>query len=164
MSTDGAFSRPRLLPSLLGLVLIVMGLLMVGLGIKLASLGGSLYYLVAGIAIVVTGVLLLRGSSKALGLYAVVLFASTLWSLWEIGLDWWQLVPRLSLWFVVGLLLLLPPVRSLLVNRLRKRAQEQAIRQRAFADEFDVPTRPGSHTPLGREPNVIEGEFEHRDK
>ena len=65
---------------------------------------------------------------------------------------------------VAGLLLLLPPVRSLLVNRLRKRAQEQAIRQRAFADEFDVPTRPGSHTPLGREPNVIEGEFEHRDK
>jgi quinoprotein glucose dehydrogenase len=117
MSTDGAFSRPRLLPSLLGLVLIVMGLIMVGLGIKLATLGGSLYYLIAGIAIVVTGVLLLRGSSKALGLYAVVLFASTLWSLWEIGLDWWQLVPRLSLWFVVGLLLLLPWFRRPLVRR-----------------------------------------------
>jgi quinoprotein glucose dehydrogenase len=117
MSTDGAFSRPRLLPSLLGLVMIVMGLLMLGLGIKLATLGGSLYYLIAGIAIVVTGVWLLRGSSKALGLYAVVLFASTLWSLWEIGLDWWQLVPRLSLWFVFGLLLLLPWFRRPLVLR-----------------------------------------------
>lgn len=65
---------------------------------------------------------------------------------------------------IAGLLLLLPPVRSLLVNRLRKRAEEQAMRQRAFADEFDATARPGTHQPLGREPNVIEGEFEHRDK
>ena len=62
-----------------------------------------------------------------------------------------------------GLLLLFPPVRRFLVNRLRKRAEEQAIRQRAFAEDFEA-ARPRSHQPLGREPNVIEGEFEHRDK
>ncbi|MFI8373209.1 FxsA family protein [Pseudomonas helleri] len=65
---------------------------------------------------------------------------------------------------VAGLLLLFPPVRRFLVYRLRKRAEEQALRQRAFADEFDPVVRPGTHKPLGREPNVIEGEFEHRDK
>ena len=63
-----------------------------------------------------------------------------------------------------GLLLLFPPVRRFLVNRLRKRAEEQAIRQRAFADDFEAAARPRSQQPLGREPNVIEGEFEHRDK
>ena len=65
---------------------------------------------------------------------------------------------------VAGLLLLFPPVRRFLVYRLRKRAEEQALRQRAFADEFDPVVRPGTHKPLSREPNVIEGEFEHRDK
>ena len=55
-------------------------------------------------------------------------------------------------------------MRSFLVNRLRKRAEEQAIRQRAFADDFEAQRRPGTHQPLGREPNVIEGEFEHRDQ
>ncbi|OPG74952.1 hypothetical protein B1218_35085 [Pseudomonas ogarae] len=32
----------------------------------------------------------------ALGLYALVLFASTVWALREVGLDWWPLVPRLA--------------------------------------------------------------------
>lgn len=44
----------------------------------------------------------------ALGLYAIVLFASTVWALMEVGLDWWQLVPRLALWFMIGIVLLLP--------------------------------------------------------
>ena len=36
------------------------------------------------------------------------LFASTVWALMEVGLDWWQLVPRLALWFAIGIVLLLP--------------------------------------------------------
>ena len=44
MSTDGALSRTRLLPTLLGLVLLLMGLVMLAGGIKLTLLGGSLYY------------------------------------------------------------------------------------------------------------------------
>jgi glucose dehydrogenase len=40
-------------------------------------LGGSLYYLLAGIGIALTGVLLLLRRRAALGLYAMVLFAST---------------------------------------------------------------------------------------
>ncbi|WP_213875070.1 glucose/quinate/shikimate family membrane-bound PQQ-dependent dehydrogenase [Pseudomonas sp. dw_358] len=117
MSTDGASSRSRLLPSLLGVVLLLLGLALLGLGIKLASLGGSLYYVIGGLAVAITGILLLLGRSSALGLYAIFLFASTVWSLWEIGLDWWQLVPRLSLWFVFGVLLLLPWFRRPLVDR-----------------------------------------------
>jgi quinoprotein glucose dehydrogenase len=117
MSTDGASSSKRLWPTLLGLVFLLMGLALLGLGVKLASLGGSLYYVIAGLGILITGVLLLMGRSAAIGLYALVLFASTVWSLYEVGFDWWQLVPRLSLWFVLGFLLWLPPFRNPLVRR-----------------------------------------------
>lgn len=108
MSADGAFSRSRLLPSLLGIVLLLMGLALLAGGIKLSMLGGSLYYLLAGIGLMLTGGLLLADRYAALSLYAVVLFASTVWALWEVGLDWWQLVPRLALLFALGIVMLLP--------------------------------------------------------
>ena len=57
----------------------------------------------------------------------------------------------------MGLLCLLPFTRHMIVRRLLARMQEQAIRQRAFADDLaarDAPSRP----------NVIEGEFERRDQ
>lgn len=57
---------------------------------------------------------------------------------------------------VFGLLCLLPFTRRLLVGKLRRRAEEQALRQRAFFD--DAAARSGqSH------PNVIEGEYQRRD-
>ncbi|MQA55272.1 glucose/quinate/shikimate family membrane-bound PQQ-dependent dehydrogenase [Pseudomonas piscis] len=116
MSTEGASSPSRLLPSLLGILLLLMGLALLAGGIKLSMLGGSLYYVLAGIGLTLTGLLLLAGKRAALGLYALVLFASTIWSLWEIGLDWWQLVPRLSLWFALGVVLLLPWFRRPLLR------------------------------------------------
>jgi UPF0716 protein FxsA len=57
---------------------------------------------------------------------------------------------------IFGLLCLLPVTRRLIVGKLRQRAAEQALRQRAFAD--DLAARSGQ-----TRPNVIEGEFEHRD-
>lgn len=116
MSTEGASSPSRLLPSLLGTLLLLMGLALLAGGIKLSMLGGSLYYVLAGIGLALTGLLLLAGKRAALGLYALVLFASSIWSLWEVGLDWWQLVPRLSLWFALGVVLLLPWFRRPLLR------------------------------------------------
>lgn len=57
---------------------------------------------------------------------------------------------------IFGLLCLIPFTRRLMVGKLRQRAAEQALRQRAFAD--DLAARSGQ-----TRPNVIEGEFEHRD-
>ncbi|VVN70692.1 glucose/quinate/shikimate family membrane-bound PQQ-dependent dehydrogenase [Pseudomonas fluorescens] len=116
MSTDGALSRSRLLPSLLGILLLLMGLALLAGGIKLSMLGGSLYYLLAGIGLVLTGLLLLAARRAALSLYALVLFASTVWALWEVGLDWWQLVPRLAMLFALGIVLLLPWFRRPLLR------------------------------------------------
>ncbi|ROL91723.1 glucose/quinate/shikimate family membrane-bound PQQ-dependent dehydrogenase [Pseudomonas chlororaphis] len=116
MSTEGASSPSRLLPSLLGILLLLMGLAMLAGGIKLSMLGGSLYYLLAGIGLIISGILLLAGRSAALLVYGVVLFASSVWALWEVGLDWWQLVPRLSLFFALGVVLLLPWFRRPLLR------------------------------------------------
>ncbi|MEX5593430.1 glucose/quinate/shikimate family membrane-bound PQQ-dependent dehydrogenase [Pseudomonas orientalis] len=116
MSTDGASSPSRLLPRLLGVLLLIMGLALLAGGVKLSMLGGSWYYLLAGIGIALTGVLLLSNRRAALGLYALVLFASTVWALWEVGLDWWQLVPRLALLFALGIVMLLPWFRRPLLH------------------------------------------------
>jgi UPF0716 protein FxsA len=66
----------------------------------------------------------------------------------------------------LGMLLLLPVTRRLLGRTLRRRAEAHALRQRAFADE--VGPRPSAHVPIepnrpGRQPDVIEGDFERRD-
>lgn len=62
---------------------------------------------------------------------------------------------------VVGLVMLLPFVRRLLARKMRERAEAQAMRQRAFAEDPLNGAGPQGRTP--RQPNVIEGEYEHRD-
>ncbi|MBX9913698.1 MAG: membrane protein FxsA [Pseudomonadaceae bacterium] len=57
---------------------------------------------------------------------------------------------------VLALFCLLPFVRRALVSVELRRAEQKAVRQRAFAD--DLQARSGAS-----QPNVIEGEFEHRD-
>lgn len=63
---------------------------------------------------------------------------------------------------VLGLICLLPFTRRLIGRRLRERAEAQAIRQRAFSDD-PFAGRPGAQGGTPRQPNVIEGEYEHRD-
>jgi len=99
-------SGPLLL--ITGILFIVLGLALAIGGIWLLALGGSWYYLLAGTGIAVTGVLLMLGRTWALWLYALVLLGSTAWALYEVRLDWWQLLPRLDVWFVLGLWLWLP--------------------------------------------------------
>ncbi|KPW40373.1 Cytoplasmic membrane protein [Pseudomonas ficuserectae] len=72
---------------------------------------------------------------------------------------------------ILGVICLLPITRRLLINKVRRRAEDQAMRQRAFADDLQTQANqgPASHRPNAihqptREPDVIEGEFEHRDK
>ena len=111
MSTEGANQGSRWLPRLIGALLLLMGLALLAGGIKLSQLGGSLYYLIAGIGFALSGILLLAQRRIALGLYGLVLLGSTVWALLEVGLDGWQLVPRLAIWFAIGVVLLLPWAR-----------------------------------------------------
>ncbi len=62
---------------------------------------------------------------------------------------------------IFGIFCLIPFTRRLLVNRVRLRAAEQAMRQRAFFD--DQAARSGSVRPNAAQPNVLEGEYERRE-
>ncbi|QCB45391.1 membrane-bound PQQ-dependent dehydrogenase, glucose/quinate/shikimate family [Hydrogenophaga sp. PAMC20947] len=89
-------------------ILILLGAALGAGGLWLASLGGSWAYGVAGIALAVCGTLLVRRRHMALGVYAALLVAMAVWSLWEVGFDRWALIPRGALLAVVGLWLLAP--------------------------------------------------------
>ncbi|MGE6790935.1 membrane-bound PQQ-dependent dehydrogenase, glucose/quinate/shikimate family [Pseudomonas guineae] len=89
-------------------ILILLGTVLVAGGTWLATLGGSWAYGVAGIALVACGILLVRRRRSALAVYAALLAAMAVWSLWEVGFDRWALIPRGALLAVVGLWLLSP--------------------------------------------------------
>lgn len=105
-------ARNALLPRILGVALLAMAIALVVGGGQLIGLGGSWYYLLAGLGVGASALLLLTHHGQALLVFAAVLAGSTVWAWWEVHLDWWQLVPRLALWFVVGLVLWLPWVRN----------------------------------------------------
>ncbi|GGE06958.1 glucose dehydrogenase [Aureimonas endophytica] len=102
------------IPRAVAALLVLCGLVSLAGGVWLASLGGSWYYPIAGLFFLATAVLLLRRRGAALVTYAVFLLGTLLWSLWEVGFDWWPLAARGGVVFVLGALLLLPWVtRSL---------------------------------------------------
>lgn len=100
-----------MLLTLTAALIALIGLVLTGGGGWLLSLGGSPYYLVTGIAFIVTAILLLRRSSAALWLYALVILGSLGWGIWEVGFDWWQLGPRGGVIVLIGLWLMLPAIR-----------------------------------------------------
>ncbi|WP_286995927.1 membrane-bound PQQ-dependent dehydrogenase, glucose/quinate/shikimate family [Haliea sp.] len=78
------------------LLLAIGGWLAVG-GAWLGSLGGSLYYLLSGVATLVVARLVWQGRLLAFWLYVAMTAATLVWALAEVGLDFWQLLPRLGL-------------------------------------------------------------------
>jgi UPF0716 protein FxsA len=67
---------------------------------------------------------------------------------------------------LLGALCLFPVTRNLIANKVRERTHAQVMRQRAFSDTGPVsPGGPpdGSPPSASRRPNLIEGEYEHRD-
>ncbi|MCS4293733.1 quinoprotein glucose dehydrogenase [Comamonas sp. BIGb0152] len=89
-------------------ILVLVTLFLVGGGGWLITLGGSAYYLVAGLVLAIITWLYARDRVASLWLYAVLLLATIAWGIWESGTDFWALTPRLDIWFVLGLWLVLP--------------------------------------------------------
>jgi quinoprotein glucose dehydrogenase len=92
-------------------ILAVVGLTLLAGGAILIAAGGSPYYLAAGVAVLASAIALQRRSGAAVVIYAGLLAATLLWSLWEVGLDGWALAPRLLGPAIVGLVFLTPPIR-----------------------------------------------------
>jgi quinoprotein glucose dehydrogenase len=87
------------------ILLLLTGLALALPGLYLASLGGSLYYAVAGTLMVIAALNFRRsGSVRA---FWVVFLGTIAWSLWEVGLDGWALMPRVVFLAVAALWLAL---------------------------------------------------------
>ena len=98
---------PRILASL---ILIVGIALAIG-GVRLIALSGSFYYAIAGIALIASGVLIWRGDKRGALIYGAFLALTIVWSLYEVGFDWWALMPRLFMFAVLGLWMIAPRTR-----------------------------------------------------
>ena len=98
---------------LLSLLLVLMGLGLGAGGAWLLSLGGSPYYLLAGLGLLVGGVMLWRRQRTGALIVALVAVLTVPWALWESGLDFWALFPRLMAPLALAALaLLLAPPRA----------------------------------------------------
>lgn len=98
----------RILVMLTAVFAVISGLYLLVGGIWLAKLGGSFYYIIAGVIELVVAWLLFRRRACALMVYALFLLGTLVWSLWEVGSDFWALTPRLDVTFFFGLWLVLP--------------------------------------------------------
>jgi quinate dehydrogenase (quinone) len=88
---------------LFGVVLALVGAALALGGVRLAMLGGSWYYLIAGVALVASGVLYGLRRDAGLWVYLAVFIGTLVWSLAEVGLDFWPLVPRVAPVLVLAL-------------------------------------------------------------
>ncbi len=91
-----------------GWILILIGLALAGGGGWLVVLGGSAYYLLAALGFLATGTLMILRRPGALWIYALLILGTGLWSVWEVGLDWWALMPRGAVIVAIGLWLMAP--------------------------------------------------------
>ena len=98
----------RLWAVLTGLLVALVGLAYIILGGWLAFVGGPVVFILFGIGFLISGVLLLRRRLSGVWLYLLVFLACVGWSLWEVGLDGWQLMPRLLVVAVLGLWISMP--------------------------------------------------------
>lgn len=92
---------------IIGLLLALIGLYFAAGGAYLVSLGGSAYYLIVGFATLVCAFLYLTGRRGGLPLFLLILVGTVVWSIWEVGFDFWQLFPRISGPLIVSVILIL---------------------------------------------------------
>lgn len=115
MSVSNTYSQPRwalLLLRILACILGLTGLALLAGGIWLVSLHGSFYYLITGIVYLIAAVQLWRLRHSGAWLVGLVALLAVPWALWERGLDFWALFPRLlmPMGFAAVALLLMSPL------------------------------------------------------
>ncbi len=93
----------------------------------LLAIGGSAYYLISGIVLAVFTVMLLKKRSCAFYLYTLLLLGTAIWAYCESGLDFWALAPRLDIWVLFGIWMILPFVSRQLAAPNRKATAVMAI-------------------------------------
>jgi len=104
--------KPR---GVFAVVLALLGLAFVWGGIKLLVLGGSAYYVVSGLTLCASALLLWKGDRRGLWTYALLMIATSIWALHEVGLSSWGLLSRLGLFAALTCWLLWSWIREVRV-------------------------------------------------
>lgn len=104
-------------------LLLAVGAILACGGAWLVVLGGSVYYVAVGLLIAASGYFYLRAKPVAFRLYALAFGLTIIWSFWEVGLDAWALVPRLTgpVILMLAALLLLPSLGAQQATTWRNR-------------------------------------------
>ncbi|WP_024548511.1 membrane-bound PQQ-dependent dehydrogenase, glucose/quinate/shikimate family [Siccibacter turicensis] len=109
-----------MLTKLTSVVFAVLGVALLVMGGQLLFAGGSPFYALMGLGLLITAYLLLKKRPVALSFYAVLMWITVVWIIWEVGFDKWQWIPRGDIFGVLGLWLALPwTVRALTGNARR---------------------------------------------
>lgn len=89
------------------LMLLFAVALLVG-GVWLVVLGGTPYYVLSGLVLLCTAVGWWKHRAWSLWLYVFWLAVTLVWGVWEAGTDFWALAPRVDIWVLLAVWLLLP--------------------------------------------------------
>ncbi|KAA0969333.1 glucose/quinate/shikimate family membrane-bound PQQ-dependent dehydrogenase [Aureimonas fodinaquatilis] len=103
-------ARHNIVTSIAAIALAAIAVALFAGGIMLIAAGGSWYYAIAGAGFGLTAWLLYNRRPAALLAYALIVVGTLVWALWEVGFDWWPLAARGGLIFVIGAVLLTPPI------------------------------------------------------
>lgn len=93
-----------MLVPLVGGVCTALGVILTFSGLWLAAIGGAWFYIFSGILMTCIGISLIKKSILAFYLAWLLLSISVVWSLWEVGIDFWQTVPRVLTYLAVTLI------------------------------------------------------------
>lgn len=111
----------------IGGLLVLIGLVLAGGGAWLAGLGGSPYYLIAGLACLAAGALIWRRNFAGVRIYAALVAGTILWALWEVGAEFWLLLPRLVGPLVILAVMLTPWFRAGFAEKTAKARFPQLV-------------------------------------
>ena len=101
-------TRPPFVVAATGALYALLALVFCVGGAVLLWRDGSAYYLIAGAGLLLCAGLVWRGRRAAQSVSAALLLGTLAWSVWEVQFDWWQLLPRIDVWFVLAAWLLVP--------------------------------------------------------
>ncbi|RRZ89304.1 membrane-bound PQQ-dependent dehydrogenase, glucose/quinate/shikimate family [Erwinia sp. 198] len=93
---------------LTSIVIAIIGIAMLYMGGKLLLLGGSSFYVVMAIGLLLTAIALFKNKKIALSIYAILMWLVVAWTIYEVGFDKWQWIPRGDIIGLVGVWLALP--------------------------------------------------------
>ena len=118
----------RIWLALLGLAVLGSGIFFLVFGVKLASLHGSLYFTLGGLALAASGIQIVRGRPSGALLFALFFIGTLVWSLVDVGFDFWPLISRVMTFAVMAIVVALSyPLMQRAVGRAPACRQSAAV-------------------------------------